>query len=55
MKLKDIEVQRSKVYITNGCSTFRYGIMTLGTFGNYEVVGIHVICGNVYIEVKEDA
>lgn len=53
MKLKDIEVQRSKVYVTIGKSTFRYGIMILGSFGDFEVVGIHIINGSVYIEVKE--
>ena len=53
MKLKEIEVQRSKVYVTNGNGTFRYGIITLGSLGECEVVGIHIISGCVYIEVKE--
>lgn len=53
MKLKDIEIQRSKVYVINGNGTFRYGIMILGSMGECEVIGIHIINGSVYIEVKE--
>lgn len=52
MKLKDVDIQCSKVYVTNGNGTFRYGIMILDSFGECEVIGLHVVNGNVYIEVK---
>lgn len=54
MKLKDVEIQRSKVYVTDGRHTMSFNIGTLDIYGDYEVVELHVICGNVYIEVRRN-
>lgn len=52
MKLKDVEVQRSKVYVNDGKHTVPYSITALGMYGEYEVIHLFVLQGKVYIEVR---
>lgn len=52
MKLKDIEVQRSKVYVIANGHTYCYESDILARFGGYQVNGLSIINGIVYITVN---
>lgn len=52
MKLSDVDVHLSKVYVTDGKHTRTYNIDTLAYYGECEVTKVHIVSGKVYIEIK---
>ena len=53
MRLRDADIQRSKVYVITGGHTYRYNIEVLNRFGEYHVEGLSMIDGSLYLTLKE--
>lgn len=53
MRLTDVDIQRSKVYVVVEGHTYRYGVVILCRFGEYKVSMLSIVNGYVYITLEE--
>lgn len=54
MRLREADIQRSKVYVIADGHTHRYDIEVLCRFGEYHLTGLSIVDGNLYLTLTED-
>ncbi|MCM1159288.1 MAG: hypothetical protein NC300_11270 [Bacteroidales bacterium] len=54
LRLKNVEVNRSNVYVICNGSTLHYSHNLVKAFGDYEIVEISIVNSNLYLVVKAE-